>query len=55
MILGLEDGKQRVDKGWPDWRVSRARHLELGASANGSGLYPKNNEKLMKGSYCLCG
>ena len=40
--------RQGVGEGWPGWDVSRARHSGLGARANGSGLSPKKNKKLMK-------
>lgn len=45
--------RQGVGVGRPGWEVSRVRHSGLGARANGSGLYPKKNEKLMKSSKCF--
>lgn len=51
---GWRMARQGVGEGWLGWEVFRARHSGLGASANGSGLYPKNNGKLTKSSKCIC-
>jgi hypothetical protein len=50
----LEDSK--IKGGWSPARleICQGQALRTGSRAKGSGLYPKNREKLMTGSKCIC-